>query len=113
VQLAASLLRRGAELDRAVELARRGVQFRGGAEALETLGWAHLEREQFEEAASAFQRALEVDPASVGARYRLGLALTRMGDQEAARAAFRKVLESGKAPEADLARDALAKLESP
>jgi len=113
VQLAASLLRRGADLDRAFALARRGVQFRGGAEALEMLGWAHLEREQFGEATKAFQRALEVDPTSVGARYRLGLTLTRTGDSEGAREAFRKVLESGKAPEADLARDALAQLESP
>lgn len=112
VMLADVLLRRGADLDRAFALARRGVQFRGGADALETLGAALLERGEPDEAANALKRALELDPTAVSARYRLGLALARTGDSEGARDAFRQVLESAEAPEAELARAELARLES-
>jgi tetratricopeptide (TPR) repeat protein len=112
VELAGILLQRGSDADRAFELARRGVQFGGAADALEMLGWALLDRGDSDEAINAFNRALELDPSAVGARYRLGLALARTGDPEGAREAFRQVLESGETPETDLARAELARLES-
>ena len=111
IDLAAELVRRRTDLDRAVALAKRAVLFQGGAEALEVLGNAQLERGDAVEAVKAFQNALKLDPGSSSVRYRLGLGLARSGDVEGARDAFRQVLESAAAPEAEQARAELARLE--
>jgi tetratricopeptide (TPR) repeat protein len=112
-ELAKIRLRRGADLERAVRLAQRAALLRGGADALETLGWAFFETGKFDESVAALKGALKVDPERVGARYRLGLSLARKGELDAAREAFRKVLESADAPqsELELARAELARLE--
>ena len=79
---------------------------------METLGWALAETEQFEEARNVLSSALKVTPESASTRYRLGLTLARIGELEAARDAFRQVLESGEGPESELARAELARLEA-
>jgi tetratricopeptide (TPR) repeat protein len=110
-ELAGILLRRGTDGERAVKLAQRAIHLRGGAEALEILGWALFEVGKIDESVAALNGALKADPESVGARYRLGLSLARKGDVDGARAAFQKVLESADAPESELARAELARLE--
>jgi tetratricopeptide (TPR) repeat protein len=110
-ELAKIQLRRGADLERAAQLARRAVLLHGGPDALETLGWALFETGKLDESVAALNGALKVDPESVGARYRLGLSLARKGDLDGAREAFRKVLESADAPQSELARAELARLE--
>jgi tetratricopeptide (TPR) repeat protein len=110
-ELAKIQLRRGADLERAVRLAQRAVLLRGGPDALETLGWAFFETGKLDQSVKALSNALKVDPEWVGARYRLGLSLARKGDLDAAREAFRKVLESADAPQSELAQAELARLE--
>ncbi len=60
---------------------------------------------------TALNGALRVDPERPGARYRLGLSLARKGDLDGAREAFRAVLETADAPQSELARAELARLE--
>jgi tetratricopeptide (TPR) repeat protein len=110
-ELAKIQLRRGTDLERAVQLARRAALLRGGPDALETLGWALFETGKLDQSVAALNGALKVDPERVGARYRLGLSLARKGDLDAAREAFHKVLESADAPQAELAQAELARLE--
>lgn len=111
-ELAKIQLRRGADLERAAELARRAILLHGGADALETLGWALFETGKLDASVAALKGALKADPESVGARYRLGLSLARKGDPDGAREAFRKVLESADGPQSELARAELARLEA-
>jgi tetratricopeptide (TPR) repeat protein len=111
-ELARILLQRGNDPERAAKLAQRAVLLRGGAEALETLGWALFEAGKIDESVAALNGALKADAEWVAAHYRLGLSLARKGDVEAARAAFEKVLERPDAPEAELAQAELARLES-
>ena len=110
-ELAEILLDRGEDLTRAVKLARRAVMLRGGPDALETLGWALFETDKIDESVAALSSVLRVDAERSGARYRLGLSLARKGDLDGAREAFRAVLESADAPQSELARAELARLE--
>jgi tetratricopeptide (TPR) repeat protein len=111
-ELAASLVRRREDLDRAVALATRAMRFQGGAKALDVFGLAQLELGAPDEAVKAFQNALKLDPSSVRTRYQLGVALGRTGDVDAARDALRQVLDSGASTEeAELARAELARLD--
>ena len=110
--MARILLQRGSDPERAAKLAQRAILLRGGAEALETLGWAFYEVGKIDESVAALNGALKADPEWVAARYRLGLSLARRGDVEEAREAFEKVLERADAPEAQLARAELARLET-
>ncbi|HEX9185484.1 MAG TPA: FG-GAP-like repeat-containing protein, partial [Vicinamibacteria bacterium] len=62
-----------------------------------TLGQAHLQMRQFEEAAAAFRVALAAEPYNVSAAYNLGVALTRAGKREEgqeAMARFQKLRDS-------------------
>jgi tetratricopeptide (TPR) repeat protein len=110
-ELARILLGHGTDRERALKLAQRAVLLRGGAEALETLGWALFEAGKIDESVAVLNGALRADPESLGARYRLGLSLAGKGDVDGAREAFQKVLESADAPESELAQAELARLE--
>jgi len=79
---------------------------------LDTLGTVWLRRDRPEEAARAFERALERDPEMPSVRYRLGVAYARLGRRAAAREALRTALEAGTLPddEAAAAREELAQL---
>lgn len=111
-RLARALLARGADLERALELARRAMRFGGGADALGTLGWARLERGAIDPAIQALNAALELNPDAASTRYQLGRALAARGDDEAARAAFRAALQTEHFAERELAEAELAQLEA-
>jgi tetratricopeptide (TPR) repeat protein len=112
-RLALLLADRGTDLDRALELAHRGVRFGAGPEAWDAVGRVQLQRGDAEAAVAAYRRALGRRPDSASTRYQLGSALAASGQSAEAREAFRDALASGEFPEAAAARAALAQLEDP
>jgi tetratricopeptide (TPR) repeat protein len=106
--LARRLVERDSE--RALALARRAVRFRGGPDALDTLGRVQLERGDAERAARTLGRAAELQPDSPSTHYWLGRALFAAGDEDGARRAFSRALEADAFPEQADARAQLARL---
>jgi tetratricopeptide (TPR) repeat protein len=110
---AANLLaQRLAERDpeRAFAMARRAVRFRGGPDALATLGRMQLERGEAERAASTLGRSVELRPDSPSTRYWLGRALAAAGDTDGARRALSEALVAEAFPEKEAAQRELARL---
>ena len=110
---AANLLARrlaGRDPERAFDLARRAVRFRGGPDALDTLGRMQLERGDAERAARTLGRSLELRADSPSTQYWLAMALSASGDEEGARQALRIALETDSFPEREAARTKLAQL---
>jgi tetratricopeptide (TPR) repeat protein len=112
---AADLLARrllGRDSERALELARRSVRFRGGPDALETLGRVELERGNAAGAVEALGFSVELRPDSPSTHYWLGLAWTAAGDEDRAREALNTALATEVFPEREAARVALARLDA-
>jgi Flp pilus assembly protein TadD len=110
---AANLLARRLEArdpERALVLARRAVRFRGGPDALDTLGRIQLARGDAERAARTLTRAVELRPDSPSTRYWMGIALAAAGDADGARRALREALAAEAFPEREAAQAALARL---
>jgi superkiller protein 3 len=101
---------RSRDPERAFALARRAVRFRGGAEALDTLGRMQLERGDAERAIETLGRSLELRPDSPSTRYWLGRALAAAGDAEGARRALGEALAAETFPEREAAKAELARL---
>jgi tetratricopeptide (TPR) repeat protein len=95
---------------RALALARRAVRFRGGPDALDTLGRIQLARGDAERAARTLTRAVELRPDSPSTRYWQGVALAAAGDADAARHALREALVAETFPEREAAQAELARL---
>ena len=108
--LAWILAERDEDLQRALVLARRGAQGAPSAETLDTLGWVHFKRGDYEAAADALGKAHLMQPESPSIAYRLSLALLRTGGEERARALLREALDAGTFPEEEAAREQLARL---
>ncbi len=106
--LAQRLLARDPE--RALALARRAVRFRGGPDALDTLGRIQLERGDAERAARTLGRSAELRPDSPSTHYWLGRARSAAGDEDGARQALRAALEATSFPEKEAAQAELARL---
>jgi tetratricopeptide (TPR) repeat protein len=112
---AANLLaRRLLERDpkRALELAHRAVRFRGGPDALETLGRAEFEHDDAASAVETLGLSVELRPDSPSTHYWLGLALAATGDKDRARGALNTALVTEAFPEREAARAALARLDA-
>jgi tetratricopeptide (TPR) repeat protein len=108
--LARRLLERDPE--RALGLAHRAVRFRGGPDALETLGRAELEREDAASAVETLGLSVQLRPDSPSTHYWLGLALAATGDEDRARGALNTALGTAAFPEREAARAALARLDA-
>jgi tetratricopeptide (TPR) repeat protein len=109
-ELAALLVQRGADLERARSLARQAVRFRGGPEAYALLVQTHLDAGKAEEAVAVLTATAERNPTDASLRYQLGRALAAAGKRDAARAAFEQALSGGDFPERNDAATALATL---
>jgi tetratricopeptide (TPR) repeat protein len=95
--LAFLLAREDEDLDRALRLAQEAVQaLRERPEAADTLGFVYLKRGLLEPALQQFRYAIELAEREQSLRavypYHLGLALARLGQEEAAAAAFQRAL---------------------
>jgi tetratricopeptide (TPR) repeat protein len=96
--------------ERALALARRAVRFRGGPDALYTLGRIQLERGDAERAARTLGRSAELRPDSPSTHYWLGRARSAAGDEDGARRALGAALEAESFPEKEAAQAELARL---
>lgn len=109
--LAWLLSSRPEQLDEALSLATRAAAGKPSASILDTLGWVQLQSGRDAKAAETLGKAHDLDPASASIAYRLSLALVRTGQQERARELLREALSGDAFPEADLAREQLARLD--
>ena len=110
--LARRLLARGSDLDRANDLAKRAVRFRGGADALEVRGLVAAARGDSQRAIRLLRLSLKLRPSSPSTLYQLARVLTAAGDRSGAIVALRDALAIGAFPEQEAAREELARLES-
>jgi len=101
------------ELDLALELAREARRLAPSADVIDTLGFVQLKRGDAEAAVALFEEALALRPDDPSLRYHLGLALARAGDREQAMAAFQRAIDAGPFPEAEAARQEIARLQQP
>jgi tetratricopeptide (TPR) repeat protein len=91
--LAYQMAEGGGDLDRALELAQRARQLLPDRpDVASTVGWIHLKKNQAARAIEIFRELVARYPADVAYRYRLGMALTQIGDTFAASAELRAAL---------------------
>jgi tetratricopeptide (TPR) repeat protein len=109
--LAFGLATNGRDLYQALDLAERAVRVQRGADTLDTLGWVQLKRGDAAAADATFRKALELRPESPSIQYHLGLALIEGGDKDQGAELLRKAISGDGFPEAEQARQELARLE--
>jgi tetratricopeptide (TPR) repeat protein len=102
----------GMNLKRALDLAQEArAQLPDDPNVADTLGFVHLQRGEADRAAELFRQALErTDSQTI--RYRLGLALGKMGEKQRALETLRDALAGGPFPESEAAKRELARLEA-
>ena len=96
--------------ERALVLARRAVRFRGGPDALDTLGRVQLESGDVANAVRTLSRSVQLRPDSPSTQYWLGAALSAAGDPDGARRALGVALETDSFPEREDAVAGFARL---
>ena len=95
--------------DRALETAQEAHRLLpDNSDILDTLGWIHYDRGEYEEARTLLSRASEAAPDNAQTRYHYGAALIASGDTEAGERAINQALEMD--PDAAWAEDARALL---
>ncbi len=108
--LAWMLAEKGEDLDLALALAQEARRLDQSPDVLDTLGWVRFKRGEMSAAVVALEQAVEAG-ADASMRYRLGVALSKAGDDERAREMLQAAIEAGTFPEVDEARRELARLE--
>jgi len=98
------------DAERALVLARRAVRFRGGPDALDTLGRIQLESGDVANAVRTLSRSVQLRPDSPSTHYWLGAALSAAGDPDGARRALGVALETDSFPEREDAVAEFARL---
>jgi Flp pilus assembly protein TadD len=96
--------------ERALVLARRAVRFRGGPDALDTLGRIQLDGGDAATAAKTLSRSVKLRPDSPSTHYWLGVALSAAGDEDGARRELGVALEADGFPEREDAVAEFARL---
>jgi len=91
-----------------LERARKLEPSRGSI--MEALGRAYYNSGDYESAAEAFTRLVEIDPVAAYGHFGLGMSLKRLGRHDLARGHLR--LAAAMAPRSDLYRAALRRLEA-
>ncbi|MBD3305155.1 tetratricopeptide repeat protein, partial [candidate division KSB3 bacterium] len=79
-QLAWLYADQGEQLDEALRLAQEAVEARPAAGIIDTLGWVHYKREEYEQAVEQFQAALDISPLQPTIRYHLGVTYADQGE---------------------------------
>jgi tetratricopeptide (TPR) repeat protein len=110
--LAWFLAESGAELDFALDLARRANRIQHDALTLDTLGWVQLKRGDADTAVRVFERAVEEYGEAPPRLYHLGLALGQKGDTSRAVETLRKALSGPAFSDTAAANAELARLEA-
>ncbi len=109
--LAWLLAAKGEQLDIALALAEQAQRLSPRPDFTDTLGWVRLQRGEVDAAIAAFEQAVAGRPGDPTLRYHLGLALARKGDRDRALATLREALGAGAFPDAEAARQEIARLE--
>jgi tetratricopeptide (TPR) repeat protein len=109
--LAWLLAGKGEDLDFALKLALDANRRRPAPEVLDTLGWVYYQRGEMNEAVAALEQAAAGRPDSASIRYRLALAVGKAGEEERSRVLLEGALAAGTFPEAEEARQELARLD--
>lgn len=92
--LAYILAENGGGLDDALKLAQRAMPLLPDLpEVFDTLGWIYLKKNQAAPAIEIFSGLVEKHPSDITYHYRLGMALTQLGDSFAASAELRAALK--------------------
>jgi tetratricopeptide (TPR) repeat protein len=108
--LAWMLAEKGEDLDLALALAQEARRLDRSPDVLDTLGWVRFKRGEMSAAVVALEQAVEAG-ADASMRYRLGIALSKAGDDERAREMLQAAIDAGAFPEVEQARRELARLE--
>ncbi|CAG0971322.1 hypothetical protein MYXO_01319 [Myxococcaceae bacterium] len=101
------------DLDQALSMAERASKINPSADVLDTLGFVRMKRGDAAAAIADFERALRLRPKDPTIRYHLGLALAQSGDRDRAMATLREALALGPFPDAEAAKQEIARLEQP
>jgi tetratricopeptide (TPR) repeat protein len=109
--LAWILAERAEELDYALELIEQAQRLDPSPDILDTLGWVRFRRGELTAAVDALEEAVSSRAESPSIRYRLGVALSKVGDKERAKEMLEAAIEAGSFPEVADARRELAELE--
>lgn len=109
--LAWLLAAEGQQLDLALALAEQAQRLDPRPDFMDTLGWVRLQRGETDAAITSFEQAVAGKPKDPTLRYHLGLALARKGDRDRALATLREALGAGAFPDAEAARQEIARLE--
>lgn len=97
---------------RSLELARQAVRFRGGPEAITTLGQIQFQQGLTERAQKTLNRSLALRPDSPSTHYWLAKTLVASGNPAAAEESLNRALESPSFPEKEQATADLKKLKT-
>jgi tetratricopeptide (TPR) repeat protein len=90
--------------DKALPLLKKAVQLKNDIRiAYADLGAIFLERKQYQDAMTALQRAVELDPVQPDAHFRLGRLYQAMGNTPAAQKEFARVRELHEKEDEDVA----------
>ncbi len=111
--LAWLLANRGTDLDTALSLAEQARRIQPTADVIDTLGFVQLKRGDAAAATALFEEALALRPKDPTIRYHLGLALAKAGNRERAAAALQEALDAGPFPDAEAAKQEMARLQQP
>ncbi|MCH7708278.1 MAG: tetratricopeptide repeat protein, partial [Myxococcales bacterium] len=109
--LAWILAERAEELDYALGLIEQAQRLDPSPDFLDTLGWVRFRRGELTAAVDALEEAVSSRAESPSIRYRLGMALSKVGDKERAKEMLEAAIEADSFPEAADARRELAELE--
>jgi Tfp pilus assembly protein PilF len=83
----------GKELDTALQLAQEAEAARPVSGIIDTVGWVHYKREEYDLAVAKFQQALNITPLQAEIRYHLALAYTKQGNSAKALEELRYALQ--------------------
>jgi tetratricopeptide (TPR) repeat protein len=108
--LAWILAESGDDLDLALKLVSDARRKDASPAVLDTAGWVHFRREEYDEAALMLEVAAAVAPNDPSIRYRFARALEKVGQRDRARTMLEQAISLGGFPEIEDARRQLAEL---
>jgi tetratricopeptide (TPR) repeat protein len=91
-ELAWLLAIQGRDLDRALELALRATEIDPSGDNLDTLGWVHYTRGDFDSAVRVLKDCVETWGENAGFLYHLGMAYAKQGQRDLAQRALRNAV---------------------
>lgn len=93
-QLAWLYAKRGIKLEKALDLAHKAISLRpGNASVLDTLGWIHYNKKEYDKALDYLKQSKRVNPKNPTVIYHLGLTYHALGEKSKARRLLKNALK--------------------